>query len=60
MFYPDLSIMKRNNSIFNQHYEFQCKDFGDPFDGKPIDPDIIQFKNPDFGFNNPLIFEEEQ
>ena len=35
-----------------------CQDFGDPFDGKPIDPDKMEFQSPDFGFNNHLIFED--
>ena len=31
---------------------------GDPFEGKEIDPDNVTFQNPDFGFNNDLIFED--
>lgn len=33
-------------------------DQGDPFKGRKIDPDLMKFKNPDFGFNNHLIFED--
>ena len=36
------------------------KDFGDPFDGKNIDPDAMNFNCPDFGFDNFLIFDEKK
>ena len=40
-------------------YQFFQKDYGDPFEGKEIDPDAMEYQCPDFGFDNNLIFEEK-
>ena len=40
-------------------YQFFQKDYGDPFEGKEIDPDEMKYQCPDFGFDNNLIFEEK-
>ena len=55
MFYPDIARMKQHDKNL---YDFLKKDFGDPFGGKMIDPDDVDFQSPDFGFNNDLIFED--
>ena len=44
-----------NEELFN----FLQKDYGDPFKGKAIDPDMVEFNSPDFGFDNELMFEEK-
>lgn len=55
MFYPDMAdVLKSDRQLF----EFLQQDSGDPFEGKEIDPDNMTFQNPDFGFNNSLIFED--
>ena len=41
-------------------YNFLRQDFGDPFGDAKIDPEVLDYQNPDFGFNNYLIFEGEQ
>ena len=56
-FYPEMAkISKKDEKLFN----FLVKDFGDPFDGKNIDPDAMNFNCPDFGFDNFLIFDEKK
>lgn len=40
MFYPEVSTMKNKDK---QLYDFLCQDFGDPFDGKEIEPDNMMF-----------------
>ena len=41
-------------------YNFLLQDYGDPFGDAKIDPDEVEYQNPNFGFNNYLIFEGEQ
>ena len=39
-------------------FEFNKRDFGDPFKGKGVDPQNTNFKSPDFGFNNFIKFDD--
>ena len=52
MFYPEMSSVIKNDMLF----KFLQQDYGDPF-GDNINPDNVDYQNPDFGFNNYLIFE---
>ena len=56
VFYPDMAQVAENDKLL---YQFLQKDYGDPFEGKAIDPDVIDYQCPDFGFDNDLIFEEK-
>ena len=57
MFYPDYAdVVKESKMLYN----FLLQDYGDPFGDAKIDPDEVEYQNPDFGFNNYLIFESEQ
>ena len=55
-FYPDMAIIAKQDRLL---YKFIQKDYGDPFLGKAIDPDDVEFNAPDFGFNNYLVFDEK-
>ena len=55
--YPDiLKLMNKDEVLF----EFNKRDFGDPFQGKGVDPENTDYKSPDFGFNNFIKFEDPQ
>ena len=56
VFYPDMSKVSKLDPLL---YQFFQKDYGDPFEGKEIDPDEMVYQCPDFGFDNNLIFEEK-
>ena len=56
IFYPDMADVNKKNKML---YSFLQKDYGDPFGDAKIDPDQVDHQNPDFGFNNYLIFEGE-
>jgi len=49
------SVQKRDNLL----YKFLSKDFGAPFKDKDIDPDDMNYQSPDFGFDDHMVFEEE-
>ena len=39
-------------------FEFNKRDFGDPFKGEGVDPENTKYKSPDFGFNNYIKFDD--
>ena len=48
--------MKEDEVLF----EFNKRDFGDPFRGEGVDPENTKYKSPDFGFNNFIKFDDQK
>ena len=55
VFFKDIADLQRDDEMI---YGFMQRDFGDPFKGQSINPENTEYKNPDFGFNNHLNFED--
>ena len=55
VFYPEMARVSKKDALL---FEFLKKDFGCPFGGGEIDPGKMGHQNPDFGFNNHLIFDQ--
>ena len=55
LLYPDMAKIYQEDSFL---YAFLGRDYGDPFKGQTIvDPDKMEYSNPDFGFDNFLNFD---
>ena len=54
--YPEMAKFSKKDEYL---FAFLKKDYGSPFDGDNTDPDKVEYKSPDFGFNNYLNFENE-
>ena len=57
IFYPEMAKVSKEDEFL---YTFLKKDFGCPFQGKSTDPDKVDFKAPDFGFDNYLVFDHDE
>ena len=55
-FYPELAKFSKSDELL---FKFLSKDYGDPFKGQSIDPDVMDYQSPDFGFNNYMIFDDK-
>ena len=56
IYYPEMAKVSKQDALL---FEFLKKDFGSPFLGQNTDPDQVDNMHPDFGFNNYLIFDND-
>jgi len=57
IFYPEMGKVSREDAFL---FAFLKKDYGCPFEGKNIDPDQVKYQSPDFGFDNHLVFDQDE